>query len=239
MALHKARKYEITTYLNEGIFNPDQIQLVGLSSAPSDDNLTDGRIYYNSTTKTFMGRANGQWVSLSGTGGIGTWDELYDNDKTLDIDSGVLTFTVSGATNGLYINKTNTGPGVPLVIANAGTGYDIQGPTWSIISNTTDGIAQLELGEGGTINAESGDLTIGKSGTLTIFNGDISVNGNVEIVNGNVEIIGNSLTFISLEGGVLANLKNSDSTTVSGTPRTIEISLNGVPYYFLVYPAKG
>lgn len=42
----------------------------------------------------------------------------------------------------------------------------------------------------------------------------------------------------SSNGFVLKNLKNSTETNLTGTTETVEIDLDGTPYYFSVYPSK-
>ena len=74
------------------------------------------------------------WNSFSGSGGITTWDELYSSDKTLSIDEGTLTFTLSHATNNGLSLTAGVVSGNVVDIQNAGSGYDIQGTddTWSV-----------------------------------------------------------------------------------------------------------
>ncbi len=120
--------------------------------------------YWNGTT----------WASVaSGTGSNPSFDDVYDDDRVLLIDAGVLEFRVTTENNGLYLNKSNVASGDVLVIANSGTGKDITGPAWSFISTGSVGI--LELASGGTINATDGALTIGKTGTATSFAGTATV----------------------------------------------------------------
>lgn len=160
---------------NDGILLTDQTQLVGRTSAPSDSNLADGRIYYNSTaTKAYI-RAGSTWVDLtgSGSGGVTTWDALYALDQNLNISStyGTLTFAVTGNTAGLTLAKTGTGAGGVLVISNAGTGDDITGPDFSFNGDGT--LTVVELGTGATINATDGDLELSVSGSTTTIQGDL------------------------------------------------------------------
>ncbi len=164
---------------NKGILLTDQMQLVALTTAPTDANLADGRIYYNSTaTKAYL-RAGSAWIDLTGgaVGGVTTWDAMYALDQNLNITAtyGTMTYTVTGNTAGLTLNKTGAGAGGVLVIANAGTGDDITGPAWSIISTGSVGI--VELASGGTINATDGALTIGSTATETTFAGTLSIDG--------------------------------------------------------------
>lgn len=130
-----------------------------------------GLAFISGTLSYWNGTA---WASVaSGTGSNPSFDDVYDDDKVLLIDAGVLEFRVTTESNGLYINKSDVASGDVLVIANSGTGKDITGPAWSIISTGSVGI--LELTSGGTINATGGALTIGKTGTATSFSGTATV----------------------------------------------------------------
>ena len=120
-------------------------------------------MYVRGTTLYFWNGASETAIGAAGAGGVTTWDELYDSDKTLDVDSS--TFTLNGT--------AALGTGAVLTIANAGTGNDITGPAWSIISTGSVGI--LELASGGTINATDGALTIGKAATATTIAGTMTV----------------------------------------------------------------
>ena len=71
-------------------------------------------------------------LSTVASGGA-TLDSAYDAGRTITVDLGPVTLTVSAAVDGLFINKTNTGAGEPLELANAGTADDI------LITNTRAG----------------------------------------------------------------------------------------------------
>jgi len=174
-SLRNIKRHVQAVRQNDGILLTDQTQLVGRTSAPSDSNLADGRIYYNSTaTKAYI-RAGSTWVDLtgSGSGGVTTWDALYALDQNLNISStyGTLTFAVTGNTAGLTLAKTGTGAGGVLVISNAGTGDDITGPNFSFNGDGT--LTVVELGTGATINATDGDLELSVSGSTTTIQGDL------------------------------------------------------------------
>jgi len=64
-------------------------------------------------------------LSTVASGGT-TLDSAYDAGSSITVDVSQILFTVSAAINGLNIDKTNAGAGIPLVIGNAGTGLDFQ-----------------------------------------------------------------------------------------------------------------
>lgn len=160
---------------NAGIVKVDQVELTA-TTEPSDSNLAGGRMYFSSVDDTFYGYDGSNWKSfiVTASAGAGTWDSIYNVDKTLTINSTTLTFAGTHAT-GNALTLTATGSGDCLHITNAGTGYDIAGTSdeWSIKSSGNVGV--LELGSSGTINATDGALTIGSSGTATTLAGTLTV----------------------------------------------------------------
>jgi len=148
------------------------LELDALTSNPTDMRADRyGFAIINGSPYYWNGSA---WTAFSGSGAATpTLDAVYDDDKVLLIDAGVLEFRVTAESNGLYLNKSNVASGDVLVIANSGTGKDITGPAWSFISTGSVGI--LELASGGTINATDGALTIGKTGTATTMAGTATI----------------------------------------------------------------
>lgn len=216
MALINSKLFRPELDANNGIDLVDQLQLAARATAPEDADLADGRIYYDSAVKLFKGRANSGWVTLSaGTGGfVGTWDELYDNDKTLSIDDGTLTFSVAGNTAGLTINKSATGAGAPLVVVNNGTGNDITitGKT----QNTTLKSGVLELSSSGTINANDGALSIGKTATATTLVGTCVIAEGLTVTTGGVAIAAGVNTIVATSNTAPSLMLTNNTITTYG-----------------------
>ena len=175
--LRNIKRYIQAVRQNKGILQTDQIEVVGRSTDPSDANLANGRIYYNSSTDQLLAYINGSFTNLGAgaAGGASDWDTLYAADKSLTIDAAALTFNGTHATNDVFELTNATGSGDCLKLTNSGTGFDISGNSdaWSII--TTGGVAVVELGSTATINAVDGALTIGKTGTATTLSGTLTV----------------------------------------------------------------
>lgn len=95
--------------------------------------------------------------------GVTTWDALYDLDKTLTVDSTVLTFAGSSSNNDVLSLTKAGGTGDALSITNSGTGKDINGTSgaWSI---TKAGIIVAT----GLTMADSEVITLGDSSDATI-----------------------------------------------------------------------
>lgn len=64
MALKKDQNYLPHIKRNAGIGRPDQIEFVARTTAPTDSDLANGRLYYDSTDEVLYARANGAWEGL-------------------------------------------------------------------------------------------------------------------------------------------------------------------------------
>lgn len=141
------------------------LELVNYASAPIDVDATRRGIafvagtlkYYNGTT----------FVTISGSGGVSTWDELYDNDKTLSIDDGALTIQLlAGETsNALILAAQATATGAVLAFSNSGSGNDVTGTSVWSVSNA--GVAIFATVTTATV-VGSANLAIDATGTGTI-----------------------------------------------------------------------
>jgi hypothetical protein len=183
MALKNIKKHLQCVNLNKGILATDQVQLVATATVPTDANLADGRIYYNSGLGAFRGRAGGAWITMANAGGagIGSWDALYDVDKTMSVDDGTVEFAgalTNGANDVLTLSAVNGQTGDVLQFSNAGSGSDIKGTssTWSvskagaaIFNASVTTAAIVSYGAGGNAN-----LTIDAKGSGTIAIGATS-----------------------------------------------------------------
>lgn len=108
--------------------------------------------------------------------------------------------------------------------------------------------SNLDIATTGTItasNVTSITTNLALSGTLSVagvstLHATTLATGNLTLTTGNVVLSANaagvSFTGTGANGGVLTNLKNQATGTLSGTARAIEISIGGTPYYFLVSP---
>lgn len=119
---------------------------------------------------------------------------------------------------------------VPVVRQNQGiyTTYDITTTGDITGANVTSITTDLDL---------SGTLAVGGVSTLhavTMTSGDLTLTNGSIIVSANAK--GITFTGTGANGGVLTNLKNAAAASLSGTQRTVEISIGGTPYYFLVSP---
>lgn len=109
--------------LKDGILRFNTTQSAAMSAT------TDVTLYTRGTTEKlyFWNGATETEIGAAGGGGLSSWDELYDSDKTLTIDSSTLTFNLTEATgDGLTLSAASV-TGDVLKIQNSGTGMDISG----------------------------------------------------------------------------------------------------------------
>lgn len=148
MALVKA--WEVLPHLepnvNNGIEYVKQIQLEGMASAPSDSDLADGRIYYNTSINQFLGRANGSFVNLGAAGaGATTFVGLTDTpanftgagNKILKVNNAADAVEFVTLSGDVTINATGVAAIAAGVIVNA----DINASAaiaWSKMATSTD-----------------------------------------------------------------------------------------------------
>jgi hypothetical protein len=136
---------------------------------------TKGGVGFEGTTPKYWNGSS--WSAFSGSGGgINTWDELYDNDKTLLVDeSSGVTFTKTHASGDNFtLGSGASATGAMLAFSNAGSGSDIQGTssTWSISkagAMLIKSIAHPTTNTALTIDANgSGKVTIAATSTGNI-----------------------------------------------------------------------
>lgn len=174
------------------------LELVNYTTAPTDgDANRRGLCFVGGTLKYWNGSS---FTTVSGSGGVSTWDELYDNDKTLSVDDGTLTFLLpTGETHNLLTLQVQaTATGAALYFINAGTGVDILGTssTWqvtkagaatfaSVIAESVTAAANLTLEAtgAGTIGigaTSSGDITLGAGGGSVVITNGLTISGTAD-----------------------------------------------------------
>ena len=176
MALQNIKNHVQAVRQNKGILKTDQVQLVATATVPADADLVNGRLYYNTSLAAFRGYAGGAWVTLqTAAGTIVNWDDLYDNDQTLSVDSVTMTFagaTALAAGDVVTISAVAAVTGDCLQFSNSGTGSDVKGTssTWSVSAagasefQSTVTVGSLVAYAAGA----NGNLTVDAKGTGTI-----------------------------------------------------------------------
>ena len=121
MALKKDQNYVPHIKRNAGIANPDQIELVSKTSAPSDSDLADGRIYYNSTSGQ-----NQLYARVSGV-----FQPLANN--IMNINTVTYTTSLTDSYAGLIV--VNNAASIRLTLPAASTD---KGLTFTIVKDSAD-----------------------------------------------------------------------------------------------------
>lgn len=80
-------------------------------------NASSQLVFWDGTSSTTLGSA-GSVVNFG-------LDDAYDDGSSINVDVSTITLTQTLNDTGIYLNKTGTGAGVPLYIANAGTADDL------------------------------------------------------------------------------------------------------------------
>lgn len=172
------------------------IELRNFSSDPTDgDSTRAGIAIVGGTLKKY---ASGTWSGVASGSGANSWDELYDLDKSLTIDSTTLTFAGTHASNDVITVTNASGKsGDCIQITNSGTGKDINGTssTWSVTKAgvidatdiTTDSI---------TVGSGSANATIDTSGNYDL----ILTTGNATTADITIEDGNNADIDVTLKG---------------------------------------
>lgn len=183
---------------------------------------TDRAFGFQSTTPKYW--QGSSWASFSSGGGYTTWDELYDNDKTLTIDSTSLTFALTHASNnGLTITGGAASAGNLLAFSNSYAGNDIYGTSglWTVTSAGVGSFVSLSVGGGSAdgqivsngaydlilstnaaahtkitiTDGTNGNITCAMNGTgKFVISGTTETNTGFQLTNGDAVISDGSLT---------------------------------------------
>ena len=161
------------------------LELKNYTADPTDtDAQRRGLCFVGEVLKKWNGT---NWSAVStGGGGTGSWDELYDNDKTLTLDDATLTFNLTHATNDGLTISSGAVAGALLQFGNSGTGPDIQGTSdsWAITKAGILDCTGITIGDDESIVFGDGsDASIdwdNSAGKLD-FAGDVHFEGDVLI----------------------------------------------------------
>lgn len=189
------------------------IEMFNFTTAPTDTKANmRGLCFVGGSLKYWNGSS---FASISGSGGVSTWDELYDSDKTLTLDDGTMTFLLTKTTgNGITFSGGAAATGAPVAISNAGSGADILGTssTWqvskagaatfaSVVAESLTAAANLTIDATG-----SGTITI--AGTST---GAITLGASVGIA------ASKTLTLTGADGSTIVTVTAGDVVVSNGS----------------------
>ncbi|MFA5158504.1 MAG: hypothetical protein WC451_04965 [Patescibacteria group bacterium] len=209
------------------------LELVNYTNSPIDtDANRRGLAFVGGALKYWNGSS---WVSISGSGGVSTLDELYDNDKVLLADDGTLTFVLPAAETAdlLTLQAQATATGDCLQFINAGTGYDVVGTssTWSfskagdllvasIAGSATDTALTIDANGSGKITIAGtstgviefqASMTSAASKSLTMAG--VGGSNILVITAGDALMSDGSLTIVDADNATSLSLTNNTITT--------------------------
>lgn len=192
------------------------LELDNLSSNPTDLKSTKyGIAFISGTFKKWNGSS---WAALTGGSGATTWDELYDLDQALTIDSTSLTFSLTHATNnGLTLSASAGAAGDVLQFSNAGSGKDIAGTsdTWSI---SKAGAMLVKTIAHPTTNT---DITLDANGSGKVTIAGTST-GNIELQRNVTMPASKSLTMTGVGGSNIFVMTAGDVSIADGSVTQVD-----------------
>lgn len=154
--------YKFTTFSNlnakDGIFRFGSV----LSSALDDSSTM--AIYTRGTSLYFWNGTSETEIGAAGSGGVTTWDSMYDLDKSMTIDDDTFTLAGNHASNDvLTITNATSKTGDCVKIQNSGTGKDLSGTsdTWSFTKAGILDCTGITIGDDETlVFGDGSDITI-------------------------------------------------------------------------------
>jgi len=128
---------------NDGIEYIKQLQLDTRTSAPSDADLANGRIYYNSTDNKLYGRINGSWVDLGAAGASSTLSGLTDTTISSPASGHILIYDGSDSWDNKAVSGdiTLAADGTVAIASGVIVNADINASAaidWSKMASSTD-----------------------------------------------------------------------------------------------------
>ena len=133
MALKNSKRYQGEIMRNAGIFKVDQMELVARTSDPSDSDLDDARIYYNSGDKQFYGRLGGAFHGM--TPGKQVVNSISTTTTLTEAQAGVILWSTASSAR-LTLPSASAEKGLTFTIVKVDS--DVSGS--EIYAATGDGI---------------------------------------------------------------------------------------------------
>ena len=124
MALKNSKNYQGEIMRNAGIFKVDQIELVPRATAPTDDDLAEGRFYADTDNNLYYCYDGSNWVDLTAAAGA---VKIYECTGQGNVTETQVYSALSVDTTDTEIDLSNgtcPGEGNDLVIAVDGTVID-------------------------------------------------------------------------------------------------------------------
>lgn len=160
LEIQNAKPYVITTADQTNLANSSHASYLGTGVA------NQGKMYWNSQTKTFLLWKGTGWVVLDGAGDISSVGLTADDGNSVTDNAGAVSFTISGDTG---ISTTASGTTIEIDLDNTAVTAGTYGSSTQIPNFTVD--AQGRITDAGNNSITVGDATITIAG-----GGDLEIN---------------------------------------------------------------
>ncbi len=160
LEIQNAKPYVITTADQTNLANSSHASYLGTGAA------NQGKMYWNSQTKTFLLWKGTGWVVLDGAGDISSVGLTADDGNSVTDNAGAVSFTISGDTG---ISTTASGTTIEIDLDDTAVTTGTYGSSTQIPNFTVDA-------QGRITNAGNNSITVGDA-TITIAGGgDLEIN---------------------------------------------------------------
>lgn len=160
LEIQNAKPYVITTADQTNLANSSHASYLGTGVA------NQGKMYWNSQTKTFLLWKGTGWVVLDGAGDISSVGLTADDGNSVTDNAGAVSFTISGDTG---ISTTASGTTIEIDLDDTAVTAGTYGSSTQIPNFTVDA-------QGRITNAGNNSITVGDA-TITIAGGgDLEIN---------------------------------------------------------------
>ncbi len=167
LEIQNAKPYVITTADQNNLADSNHASYLGTGAG------NQGKMYWNSQTKTFLLWKGTGWVTLDGSGDISSVGLTADDGNSISDDNGAVSFTISGDTG---ISTTASGSTIEIDLDDTDVTAGTYGSSTEIPNFTVD--AQGRITDAGNNSITVGDATITIAGGTDLqINTDNSANG--------------------------------------------------------------
>jgi len=224
------------------IFSKDlDIPKISLQESNTTQPAADGELaYVDGTGFRFKQEGTVYTMQTAAGGSIGSWDSLYDLDKSLTVDSTTMTFAGTHATgDAITITKESGDAGACLQLTHGDTtkkDIDGTGSAWSVTGAGAIDCTGITVGDDETVTfGDSSDATIqwaNSSSFLDIagatnFDGNVSIESahNLTMAAGTLTLTDTTFTYtegdMAMSDGSLAITDADNAATFSVTNATL------------------
>ena len=157
LEIQNAKPYVITTADQNNLADSNHASYLGTGAG------NQGKMYWNSQTKTFLLWKGTGWVTLDGSGDISSVGLTADDGNSISDDNGSVSFTISGDTG---ISTTASGSTIEIDLDDTSVTAGSYGSSTQIPSITVD---------------QQGRITAASENSITVGNATITISGGTDL----------------------------------------------------------